>query len=186
MWRAPRGRPLLRAHAELGIRLIHSGRPAQRAKIEWFLRIVRDQFLLEVDIRGVAELVEMTRLFSAWVEGAWRPLCRRIRPGRISPEYRSGGRGAGGNPSRADEMIQHGRDDPCPQPTCDKSLQGSVTLEAAANSAGLSWPRRTSRGHARPVRCLRRTAGATSGPTRPSRSERRTSQAAEGVESSSL
>jgi putative transposase len=32
---------------------------------------VRDQFLVEVTARGVADLVEMNRLFSAWVETAY-------------------------------------------------------------------------------------------------------------------
>ncbi len=62
--------PLLRACAVLGIRLVHSrpGRPEGRGKIERFFRTVRDQFLVEVTSRGVADLVEMNRLFAAWVE----------------------------------------------------------------------------------------------------------------------
>ena len=62
--------PLLRACAVLGIRLVHSrpGRPEGRGKIERFFRTVRDQFLVEVEARGVADLVEMNRLFAAWVE----------------------------------------------------------------------------------------------------------------------
>ncbi len=62
--------PLLRACAVLGIRLVHSkpGRPEGRGKIERFFRTVRDQFLVEVDARGVASLVELNRLFAAWVE----------------------------------------------------------------------------------------------------------------------
>jgi putative transposase len=65
--------PLLRACAVLAIRLVHSrpGRPEGRGKIERFFRTVRDQFLVEVDARGVAELVEMNRLFAAWVETAY-------------------------------------------------------------------------------------------------------------------
>jgi putative transposase len=65
--------PLLRACAVLGIRLVHSrpGRPEGRGKIERFFRTVRDQFLVEVDARGVADLVEMNRLFAAWVETAY-------------------------------------------------------------------------------------------------------------------
>jgi len=65
--------PLLRACAVLGIRLVHSrpGRPEGRGKIERFFRTVRDQFLVEVNARGVADLVEMNRLFSAWVETAY-------------------------------------------------------------------------------------------------------------------
>jgi putative transposase len=62
--------PLLRACAVLGVRLVHSrpGRPEGRGKIERFFRTVRDQFLVEVTSRGVADLVEMNRLFAAWVE----------------------------------------------------------------------------------------------------------------------
>jgi putative transposase len=69
--------PLLRACAVLGIRLIHSrpGRPEGRGKIERFFRTVRDQFLVEIEARGVADLVEMNRLFGAWVETAYH---RRI------------------------------------------------------------------------------------------------------------
>ena len=65
--------PLLRACAVLGIRLVHSrpGRPEGRGKIERFFRTVRDQFLIEVAARGVADLVEMNRLFAAWVETAY-------------------------------------------------------------------------------------------------------------------
>jgi len=65
--------PLLRACAVLGIRLVHSrpGRPEGRGKIERFFRTVRDQFLVEVAARGVADLVEMNRLFAAWVETAY-------------------------------------------------------------------------------------------------------------------
>jgi putative transposase len=65
--------PLLRACAVLGIRLVHSrpGRPEGRGKIERFFRTVRDQFLVEVHARGVADLVEMNRLFAAWVETAY-------------------------------------------------------------------------------------------------------------------
>jgi putative transposase len=61
---------LLRAMATLGIRLVHSRprRPQGRGKIERFFATVRIQFLVEVDARGVADLVELNRLFAAWVE----------------------------------------------------------------------------------------------------------------------
>ncbi len=81
---------LLRACAKLGIRLIHStpGRPQGRGKIERFFRTVREQFLVEItgEITGgitgepgsggdgepgrhlVADLDELNRLFTAWVE----------------------------------------------------------------------------------------------------------------------
>jgi putative transposase len=61
---------LLRACATLGIKLSHSapGRPAGRGKIERAFRTVREQFLVEVEVRGVADLDELNRLFQAWVE----------------------------------------------------------------------------------------------------------------------
>jgi putative transposase len=69
---------LLRACAKLGIRLIHStpGRPQGRGKIERFFRTVREQFLVEItgdpepdpNRHTVADLDELNRLFTAWVE----------------------------------------------------------------------------------------------------------------------
>lgn len=68
---------LLRACAKLGIKLIHSapGRPQGRGKIERFFRTVRDQFLVEITgdpeepgRHFVADLLELNRLFTAWVE----------------------------------------------------------------------------------------------------------------------
>ncbi|RFA03019.1 transposase, partial [Mycobacterium tuberculosis] len=68
---------LLRACAKLGVRLVHStpGRPQGRGKIERFFRTVREQFLVEItgepDVVGrhyVADLAELNRLFTAWVE----------------------------------------------------------------------------------------------------------------------
>jgi putative transposase len=64
---------LLRGCATLGIKLIHStpGRPEGRGKIERFFRTVRDQFLVEVsttDAEGPADLAELNRWFTAWVE----------------------------------------------------------------------------------------------------------------------
>ena len=70
---------LLRACAVLGIKLVHSrpGRPQGRGKIERFFRTVRDQFLVEItgDTRPAgtraADLAELNRLFSAWVQAAY-------------------------------------------------------------------------------------------------------------------
>jgi putative transposase len=62
---------LKRAAAKLAIRIIHSmpGRPQGRGKIERFFETVRGQFLVEVgDGSGIANLDEMNRLFTAWVE----------------------------------------------------------------------------------------------------------------------
>ena len=72
---------LLRACASLGIRLVHSrpGRPQGRGKIERFFGTVRGQFLVEVQARGVADLVELNRLFAAWVETVYH---RRSTPRR--------------------------------------------------------------------------------------------------------
>jgi putative transposase len=61
---------LLRACASLGIRLVHSkpGRPQGRGKIERFFETVRGQFLVEIEARPPADLAELNRRFSAWVE----------------------------------------------------------------------------------------------------------------------
>jgi len=72
---------LLRACAKLGVSLVHSqpGRPQGRGKVERFFRTVREQFLVEVTdttsedlaAAGVdhqAALLELNRLFIAWVE----------------------------------------------------------------------------------------------------------------------
>ncbi len=44
------------------------GKPQGRGKIERFFATVRIQFLVEVEARGVADLAELNRLFTAWVE----------------------------------------------------------------------------------------------------------------------
>ena len=65
---------LLRACAQLGIKLVHSapGRPQGRGKIERFFRRVRDQFLVELSTPDsellVPDLVSLNRLFAAWTE----------------------------------------------------------------------------------------------------------------------
>lgn len=61
---------LLRACAVLGIRLIHSTphRPEGRGKIERVFRTVRDQFLVELEMRGALHLQELNELFAAWAE----------------------------------------------------------------------------------------------------------------------
>ena len=63
----------LRACASLRIRLTHSTprRPEGRGKIERFFRTVRDQFLIEIATNPPADLVEMNRLFAAWVESVY-------------------------------------------------------------------------------------------------------------------
>ncbi len=63
--------PLARACAVMGIRLIHASprAAATKGKIERFFRTVRAQFVVELDARGgAADLAELNRLFSAWVE----------------------------------------------------------------------------------------------------------------------
>ncbi len=72
---------LLRACAVLGIKLVHSrpGRPQGRGKVERFFRTVRDQFLVEITGQdggpaagtAVADLAELNRLFSAWVQAGY-------------------------------------------------------------------------------------------------------------------
>ena len=59
-----------RACGVLGIRLVHSepGKPAGRGKIERVFATVRQEFLVEVEHRGVADLAELNSLFAAWVE----------------------------------------------------------------------------------------------------------------------
>jgi putative transposase len=65
---------LLRACAKLGICLTHSapGRPQGRGKIERFFRTVNDGFTVELAGGGpgrpIADLGELNRLFTAWVE----------------------------------------------------------------------------------------------------------------------
>jgi putative transposase len=67
---------LLRACAKLGIKLVHSapGRPQGRGKIERFFRSVNSEFVVEIAAadgapgRAVADLAELNRLFTAWVE----------------------------------------------------------------------------------------------------------------------
>jgi len=63
-------RQLLRACASLGVRLVHSkpGRPEGRGKIERVFKTVRIQFLVEVEANPPADLAELNRRFSAWVE----------------------------------------------------------------------------------------------------------------------
>ena len=63
----------LRACASLGIRLTHSTprRPEGRGKIERFFRTVRDQFEVEIATNPPADLSEMNRLFTAWVESVY-------------------------------------------------------------------------------------------------------------------
>jgi len=60
---------LKRAAARLGIKIVHSmpGKPEGRGKIERFFRTVRDQFLVETG-DDIADLGELNRLFTAWVE----------------------------------------------------------------------------------------------------------------------
>jgi putative transposase len=68
---------LLRACAKLGIKLTHSTprRPQGRGKIERLFRTVREQFLVEITGEDgeparhhVSDLLELNRLFTAWVE----------------------------------------------------------------------------------------------------------------------
>ena len=64
---------LLRACASLGIKLVHStpGRPQGRGKIERFFRSVLE--LTQDRLAQVADLAELNRLFTAWVETVYHP-----------------------------------------------------------------------------------------------------------------
>lgn len=70
---------LLRACAKLGIKLVHSvpGRPQGRGKIERFFRTVNSEFVVEIASGGgqpgrrIDSLLEMNRLFTAWVENVY-------------------------------------------------------------------------------------------------------------------
>ena len=82
---------LLRACAELGVRLIHSNTPPTRkveAKSRGCFRTVREQFLVEItgepDVVGrhhVTDLAELNRLFQAWVETQYHRTVSIPRPG---------------------------------------------------------------------------------------------------------
>jgi len=61
----------LRACAVLGIRLVHARpyTPTTKGKIERFFETVRGEFLVELEARGgAADLAELNRLYTAWVE----------------------------------------------------------------------------------------------------------------------
>ena len=66
--------PFHRTLAVLGVRIAHStpGHPASRGKVERFFRTVREQFLVELEVRGGAgSLIELNELFGAWLEGVY-------------------------------------------------------------------------------------------------------------------
>ncbi|MGH8296860.1 MAG: DDE-type integrase/transposase/recombinase [Steroidobacteraceae bacterium] len=67
---AYRDAQLERACAVLGIRLVHARpyTPTTKGKVERCFETVRSGFVVEVEARGVADLAELNRLFSAWVE----------------------------------------------------------------------------------------------------------------------
>jgi putative transposase len=76
---------LLRVCAVLGVRLIHASprAAATKGKIERFFRTVREAFLVELGVREIADLGELNRLFSAWVEVVYH---RRVhRETRATP-----------------------------------------------------------------------------------------------------
>ncbi len=86
----------LRACAVLGIRLIHARpyTPTTKGKIERFFETVRGEFLVELEARGgAADLTELNRLYTAWVEVVYhrrihsetgeRPLDRFGSPGAL-------------------------------------------------------------------------------------------------------
>jgi putative transposase len=91
---------LLRCLAVLGCRLVHSrpGRPEGRGKVERFFRTVQEEFIGEIAARqGVADLAELNRLFTAWVEHVYH---RRVHSEtRQAPIERFLARGAPPLPS---------------------------------------------------------------------------------------
>lgn len=87
---------LLRGCASLGIKLVHStpGRPQGRGKIERFFRTVREQFLVEITpdrAAEIADLAELNRLFTAWVETEYHPRTHSETAG--SRRWRAGSTG---------------------------------------------------------------------------------------------
>ena len=90
---AYRDAQLHRACAVLGTRLVHARpySPTTKGKIERLFETVRSGFVVEVEARGVADLSELNRLFSAWVETVYHrrrhtetgatPLDRFMAPG---------------------------------------------------------------------------------------------------------
>jgi putative transposase len=59
--------------ARLGIRITHSrpGRPQGRGKKERHYRTVAEQFAVEADVAGVADLEQLNRYWTAWVEQSY-------------------------------------------------------------------------------------------------------------------
>ena len=98
---------LLRACAKLGVRLVYSqpGLPQGRGKIERWFRSVREQFLIEVTdtssedlaaagIDHATALLELNRLFVAWVETEYHRPAPMPRSGRVRwPAGRPAGSG---------------------------------------------------------------------------------------------
>jgi len=74
---AYRDAQLHRACAVLGIRLVHARprTPTTKGKIERFFETVRSGFVVELEARGVADVTELNRLFSAWVEVDYHRRC---------------------------------------------------------------------------------------------------------------
>lgn len=56
--------------ARLGVTVVHSRpyRPQGRGKKERFYRTVAEQFAVEIDVHGVADLAELNRWWAGWVE----------------------------------------------------------------------------------------------------------------------
>ena len=90
---------LLRACANLGIKLVHSapGRPQGRGKIERFFRTVNGEFVVEIAAgdgepgRQVSDLAEMNRLFTAWVETVYHRRVHSETAAAPLPRWLDGG-----------------------------------------------------------------------------------------------
>jgi putative transposase len=99
---------LARTCAVLGIRLVHSRpyRPQGRGKQERLNRVLREQFILEAEAAGIADLDELNDRFLAWVE---RVLNTRVHRETGEPpiaRFLAGGPPRGADPSLIVEAFR--------------------------------------------------------------------------------
>jgi putative transposase len=95
---------LQRTCAVLGIRLIHSKpySPEGRGKQERLNRVIRERFLLEAEVAGIADLQELNDRFAAWAESYLN--CRLHSETGQTPIARFQAQGA---PRAADPQLLH-------------------------------------------------------------------------------
>jgi putative transposase len=101
------GKRLARCCAVLGARLTHSppGEPAGRGKTERVFATVRCRFLAQIDHRGVADLAELDRLFSAWVEQSYHRRVHRETGQAPLERFGADGPPPAPNPARLREAF---------------------------------------------------------------------------------